>query len=579
MKYYTDITNIDKIAGEMLNVSHGITLFDSNGKLLDKPKPNHNKYNINNIEYIYFPINGLIIINVSDDKKNSYFTNLIDKFNKKNQSIPPKYKRKMADIGTTQYMVINSNLDLNFKFLEVNKKLKDELYENSSSIKNNKQFIWYYSNSINNYLWIIKNQFKNKKDNYIISLSTIFCDQKNILTFPDNHSIPDFPELEDYTLSKNKKILNKEINICQYNLILPEIAILSSDIFKKLFDETLFDKNLIINVNTKDKIFWLRYEDIQCIDKYGIDVLREDLNELNYMDLTDIIPRCFITNVPIFYDCYVIDVYENVIYDIITENEFDSENKDIFIYNESAENKILPFIYNAHLIKKNKNTKPNNKIKHGVKAINARGRKKKITKANKTNEDDENKTNEDDENKIKEKSKKPLKEKFTGEERNVVLSDFKKYGTLLPKKQYSLKVKRIVRYDKPKHLFISPIVLHIINDGNLNNFLNLNFQTKFIMYRSYFNVDLNKLFDILEVEDIYRKLFTELLKEKLNKTANNIDTKSFTVSVKEDLKTTTNNIITDSFTLFNSVNTKYLEYLDSNKTNDKIIGKYKVIMW
>ena len=138
MKYFRHLNelskykNLERIAGEMINISLGSTYFD-NGILLENPKPGHNLYKIDSVEYEIHPNCGFVYLltsTVSDE-----FTLLESKFRELMMVLNNKFGIKKANVGapgTTQYMLLENKTNITGIDIQILNSVSKNFFENYS---------------------------------------------------------------------------------------------------------------------------------------------------------------------------------------------------------------------------------------------------------------------------------------------------------------------------------------------------------------------------------------------------------------------------------------------------------------
>lgn len=159
----------------------------------------------------------------------------------------------------------------------------------------------------------------NSNDSNCLSLTSIVIDDRNIFKLPNGYKSYDWPSYKN--LHSYNKSLPKRIKISRSLHIFPEIMsnFQISEDCKKYFSFS----NAMNNYTTQKMVPWIKFDDLNLYE-----VKNKQLDNIKQIANNYIIPMnkkkyyCAVSNLPIFEDCYVLDIYERVIYDkIITKHE------------------------------------------------------------------------------------------------------------------------------------------------------------------------------------------------------------------------------------------------------------------
>jgi hypothetical protein len=326
MKYRksNDLTYNQKlmiITKEMVNIETGITYFDDDGNRLITPKPGHNTYVIDDVSYEVHPNIGVVYVFDADD---TFTLECIQDECKSLFEDDTLVGRASGSIGTTQYMAV-TDCDKPSTTAGYMKNSNTSSY----SLIGNEPFVWFIYTDVSRIndtpLYVpFFNSSTVKQENQLLSLSTIIIDNLDILTLEDKHISPDLPTIHNYREFANGYICDRPIRLCERLGIRAEIA-------SNFLEETkIYNPDPIYH-----NIFWIDWNDVsashliecgldwdeqvkkQALQKYDYDMLdtRAIANQKNY--------RCIITGIPIYEDCYVLDIYEQKVVQSVNVNDLD----------------------------------------------------------------------------------------------------------------------------------------------------------------------------------------------------------------------------------------------------------------
>lgn len=361
-----DVSNIiPRIAGEMVNIMLGIEYF-SDGKILDYPKPGYNTYQIRGMEVELHPNTGVLIIVgnfniVCNSIQNNVMSCLETVYGKTGKY--PKIPVGMP--GTTQYMYIE----------EVNAiRMPNIIFNINSSIRSSIQhahFVWYiYEKStvsgvcplyVPYYTSINSVNYEEK----ILSLSSIIYSDNSVYNLEDEWKSPDFPLIQHYNVYDNNQLCEYRIQCDVKCGINKAIAANFTDINRN--QDAQNNKHVVRRSNTwkkiNDNIFWIKWENVkprkkmECALHWIEQIKRGSLPIYGYDDetsdekntstkITRNSPdrskrnhdfKCFMTDIPIYEDCYIIDIYKQTITEEIHVDKLKKELEDGAVLLEKTE--------------------------------------------------------------------------------------------------------------------------------------------------------------------------------------------------------------------------------------------------
>ena len=298
-----------RVASCMINVMYGITVC-ADGMPLETIGSNYNTYLINYTEYTIFPNIGHVML--LDDVMSG--AHLIHVFNRIYDIVKVKHRFISANAATSQYTAL-SNIDSPTVVLHLNK----NAYE-KTSIKSSKylsfinKFEWFIHESVNTMPLYISEVLKPDKLECMSSLSSIIYDN-NTFDIDDGYISPDYPKLNQYTKYKSGQIYKHAFTTLAFNIDV-EIAmqLTKSAYVKEIITNNITHatvKALIQNYKVP-KIFWLDWEHIQPRKINSSRVIEGCILSPKYSrdDIINNRLRCCISDIPIYSDCYVMDIYK-----------------------------------------------------------------------------------------------------------------------------------------------------------------------------------------------------------------------------------------------------------------------------
>ena len=183
----------------------------------------------------------------------------------------------------------------------------------------------------------------------MLSLSTIIYDSNNSINLPNNYKSPDMPSIEMYNNVINGKI-------CDKSIIFHPIYGIDIEIASNYIDTVL--SYIRRNRYLTPVIHWIRWEEVLYFNKldYKMNWIEQINSGILYKELPAYEkiadrkleikedPRCFITNIPIYEDCYVIDIYEQIILYKVKRSELEEELKNGSVIVGNTEEKKSKYI-------------------------------------------------------------------------------------------------------------------------------------------------------------------------------------------------------------------------------------------
>lgn len=514
--------DISDIVMEMINISTNIQYF-VDGKLVENPTSGYNTYETDHVDYEYCPCEGHVYL-FSDEKPhtNAYLYRTIkEKYDRYMEEIANKFKEypviEVGYTGTTRYtLVINDNTNFNKIAININQ---------NKILKNNDSFQWYVHYMASTDEFYIPGIIYNKDPYYRMdSLATIIYDAKNIYNLENAYRGPEYPLITDTYLYKNKCIVKDLIDIsilysrftilCQFmkNPCMKTLNYASPDITR--YQNSQHYKSKAIYYIKWEDVYQRKLTSIKLL--YGSDLSKlpyhmsyrraeslgliagsrntkhlsddktknktedktknktEDKNDEKTEDKNEDIDNidyyCAFTRLPIYEDCYVIDIYKHR--QIVLVEEKDVMPTDVPYKLDVDCESLVSGELNMSV------DDPLNTIKIDTTDVQNKPKNKKT------------------------ESKK--------------------------KKENQKLVYRIVEYKEPVHLLVSPAFLHGHIKYNNNHYLNLKFielcaKFKFdaILYRTYCPKTLSHAIESLPIDPLTKEFinaFTQITAVQQNTT-------------------------------------------------------------
>jgi hypothetical protein len=521
--------DINILAGEMVNTMTGTTYY-VNGVLVDKPMPGYNTYTIGSVEFELHPNIGCVILLSSESsiaseleiKSKELFELVAVKFNKR-----PKLSPGMK--GTTQYIYIDENRESNAAHIVYCVDVAATPSPNSRGV-----FTWYIYTMVG----------LNKSPLYIpfltglsipreekqLSLCTVLYDGMSALNLPNGYKSPNFPLYSDYSNYSKGIICDKPIIVDVYAGINIEIAknfvdIKSTDQFGKLG-------------TVMDNIYWIRWENVKprkssndiisWVDQIklaaqqelpyydNVDVKSADDTDTGMsvntdnMDATADIDtkynisdgknsdkfddyKCFITGIPIYQDCYVLDIYQQEIDEQIDIKDLDTAlsagaklyQEPVVVQESKKKTKVLGGKAQNAKGKRGKKLQATKKVKKTSSRRRESDSENSDNDTGITFESKEDNSDDDEADEVDDTSN--LEEKKTSRVINGVSVNVKK----LPKKKggdavETVKITQTIIHKEPVHILVSPFAMHYIDKTfTAAGLLEKLTRSKAIIYRTF----------------------------------------------------------------------------------------------
>lgn len=583
MRYFkksgNDQKDIDRIAGEIINISFGRNYY-INGQLNPRPdmKTNYNTFNIDSVDYEIHPNLGYVILLCSDAlclTMSAAIKQRTTDFERLLHSTHGFKKTTTGTAGTTQYLLME---DAGFSGMTN----IGFITSSASPLLANVGVSWLITNELNNLLMpceLEDTSYKFDKNRMTYSLSAIVYDTYDSFQLADGYLSPDFPDICDTTARKMGNVIDTKITVSVYAGLYAEIAKLFGVVKKPVitsrhgvsgilrdlvtFGFTQFPEGRVLN--------WIKWEDVKPIENdvgviESVDLIKRGL--LNFdeslKDESDEVQlrkskesgskdyRCFITGVPIYEDAYVLDVYQQVLEEVIDVDDFDKypdaeiipmeivdvpdvpieskstddtknvdandtddiedgnsdvENEDGFVPNyvrrrrerekklkESAKKKKeAAKKKNANLLKKK--MKAEAQMIESVRLANELVKQRREAKANgKSDSKDDTSTNNSLKDILANGSAKKKMPPKRGQKKAVEL----------------IKIRRVVTYNTSRHLLVSPYYVHCTGILDVISLFEKNTGTKVLMFRTFAPRTLANVIDSIEnISDAHRQFLHE----------------------------------------------------------------------
>lgn len=526
MKYFKSSGNhsndIDRIVGELINIVYGTTFYE-NGEMLNEPKPKHNTYVIDNVEYEVHPNISLIFLNTDHSSFREVLCGRIGLFE---QAVMNKFG--MRDIptglpGSTQYLLIEdvrtTKNDGRIGYIN-----SDNLIQWNSNLPGGFLHLVYIISKIGAPLnlpipKISAHKFGTEVN--LMSLSTIIYDDSNIFNLPDGDRSPDFPSIEKYNNYQNGKILREIIHWNYYTGLLYDVMHICK------FDNLLDTKQVIPNAIKDRTLLWAKWEWLKIykltnqvvpwneqivkglLDEEDEDssLTDESLIEVNKQTKNSERYKCFITGIPIYEDCYAFDVYERTVREFVPTDKV-SEYDDAIIISEE-------------MLKKEQDTEKKLKQKAvAAKKAEIAARKAERKRRNRRfqhgfDDSDDEKDDQGDttvlasqaESKQAEskrtKSTKKKDEKTTTKKESVVKRGTKKQAELVL-------IERTIKYKTPRCVLISPWFMHFSKELDPVSVFEKATNTKVHLYRTFCPTTLHTLISEFDIDPTYKSVLHDI---------------------------------------------------------------------
>ena len=295
-----------RIVGEMINIMFGETYFDENGNILSEKKPNHNSYIIDSVEYQVTPNIGFIHVIGTDDLFNTLASTLEDSYKDLIGAVTVKFglpRLQTAEVISTQYLTVTNTT--NGKFPEIKIVCSAQPLTDLSTFTT---FVW---NIIKGNVPV--SNYTKKRRNVIYSLSSIVVDTTDSISLPDGYKHCDFPSYLNYT--KGTSLHIEPIDYHPSYGIHRELVKHYDDVEKPKKKQRF---SIICRPVYLAKWEWLKLYSINP----DSNISRSEQIKMGLFDTEpneEVTYRCFITNAPIYDDCYVFDIKSRIVVEVIDE--------------------------------------------------------------------------------------------------------------------------------------------------------------------------------------------------------------------------------------------------------------------
>jgi len=312
-----------KTAAEMINIMLGKTYFDSYGNLTDC-KPN-NVYQIDGVEYDMCLNQGDIIVkNVNNAPTHLYdnISNLVKKLMETYPDLKMRY-----NVSSSQYVNITEEKPIKWEIINYLQTYRyGKIVENPTST-----FLWRISTL----------DIFNQKQLHL-SVNSIIIDDGSLIDLPDGYKSVNFPSVKDLKLYTDGKFLDTCVyyswqsgitpHICEKYLQLEGYKNSGYHNYRKEFILTHSNKDLcsykmliLKHISEKYSIYMINWDYI-CKNIYNRNYLltiEENINNglLDSAGVQDIEYKCFHTGLPIYDDCYAIDILQRMTVEDLTAEE------------------------------------------------------------------------------------------------------------------------------------------------------------------------------------------------------------------------------------------------------------------
>ena len=428
MKFFTKTGHdaaLKKIVGEMINITLGETYFDNNGALLDEKKANHNTYVIDSVEYQIYPNIGLIYIIDSDVTLYNVCKNVLERLFR-------DALRLLADkFGTRD---ISSPINVTTQYLTI--------LNTQSALLQNIQFLFGgdptgdITSKTANFTWrVLLGEMPISKYSYttshIYSLSSIVLDNIGAIALPDGFRHSDYPSYKNYVKGNSLHVNALDIHpsygihneLLKYfpNVVRPTKSLVFGTITKRPITLVKWEWLKPYSINPESNISWFDQIKMGLLDT-------EPSEEVSY--------NCFVTNAPIYEDCYVFDIIERTVEEFIDEKDLD-KYPDATVCRVPEKKAPDVTVSNSNAPAKGKTS--------GVKVVKPPVTRSALKSKTKTAEKSKTKTAEKSNSKTTEKS---------------IIKRGSNSPTNMIKITYSKK------YTTPKCILISPYFVHLMDSSN-----------------------------------------------------------------------------------------------------------------
>jgi hypothetical protein len=563
--------DIDKIAGEAINIAYGKNYYvdGKENPYVDLKKP-YTVYTIDSVEYEIHPNVGIIFILAPISSTPGIKDRIRQKIEQFERDLITKYgmvKPPVGIPGTTQYLAIEDVGNTG------NTGIPNIVFAPNvrgiSHVSQGARFSWNIVGDVSDLSLKDLPVRSAERDTLILSLSSIIYDTMDTFTLPDGYLSPDYPSSLETTAYKKDLFISEPIIMTPVHGLVYEIARAfnlehwKNRKEKKIYGHVSFPKSHPLN--------WIKWDDVKPIVRNDnvLDFVEQIKDALDYdsnlADESDVQDKnadhtCFVTGIPLYDDIYVFDVYQQIIETFVDTNDLanfpgaeiiptgntadnmansnsttqtdgktanagnnnvdnngDSSNDD----EESDEERIVlgddePWAdYMAR--KKAARKKAAEKRKKKAAAVRAAARAaKKATetaskniskgkvKAKKTAVDVDRKKNKAD-------------EADSADSKNDVNSaNNKSLAVKMPIKRGQsqpvelVKIRRVLQFDTPKHLLISPYFIHCMNLKNPIELFERMTKTKVLVFRTKVPRDIHNVIDLMNTTTLRKKVLHNL---------------------------------------------------------------------
>jgi len=456
--------DIDVIVGEMINTMSGITYYE-NGELCETPKPGYNSYTLNGVEYELHPATGNIYIFDTPENTAFIMRNLDNKLAELCARVSVKigtlFNPNIAHIGTTQYLCITQiNQPAKIRIMQVSQ-IRTDLSKYKGS------FIWVvYDNKDYKAPIFNFNRYEYTNNYNADPAVTIIYDNMDMFTLHHNTQSLEYPTFQDYTLVKNKIIYSETINISIPFGVHDEIL----RYFIKKTGMNQVSHRMVDNVLG---IYWIKWEDVNPIFRLPDMDWKEQVNNMEYptqmKNLADdhvVSPselKCFYSGLPIYDDCYVIDIYEQTV--------------EIYV-------PVSSDLTNAKFCTEQSNTTRHSSVRRRTTQFENSSIVKHATK------------------------KGASKNKTVGNENTEAKQNpLPPYAiTKYEEGEQYVKIIKKVKHDSPVHLLISPLIVSTIETDNFQQYIEKQLNAKIIIYRTRSPYTVKELISSLDADQEYKNI-------------------------------------------------------------------------
>lgn len=496
----TDVNKLLKqIAAEMVNITYGETYFDKDGNLLEKKLPNHNVYNIDTVEYSIVPNYGNVHILGDSVLFNSLVNNIETKFHEMCRIASTKFGMltiPVASNGTTQYMCVTQPNIVNC----TSGNMKFTINARPDTIPSGFHFLWNITSDNIPISFYTKNA-----PSALYSLSSIVVETGGQIDLPDGFKGPDYPSYKDYKISASGRLRVEPMDFHPNYGVHRELT--------KYFPDAAKSKKKLIFAKCSRPIKLVNWD---WIKPYSISSESSfDWAEQIRMGLLDTEPSeevmhtCVATNVPIYDDCYVFDITERMIEEII-------EEKDLLKYTNAVIVEDEPSAPVEDEKKSSKKPKP----KKSKKKSNQESDSENSNSDRENAEDDEDDDDDEDEilrpkrkSKAKSKAKAKAKAKAAPVKASAkapvkVAPKIIKRGAKEPTKM--IKIKYAKEYDTPKCVLISPYYMHLFGHLDAVTEFEKATKTKVLVYRTKSPRNILEVIESSSADALTKKLLIQL---------------------------------------------------------------------